>query len=175
MQNARTGHCVESFHEEPIREKNVIFKKVASWYPGIPVRGSASSLFSRFAGSHPFTGSPIRFASVFPVPGSRFRSGSEPCCNAVQGYAWMAALELEALGLGLGSLAAALRWEFASPIKNWSQKSLPGRPLRSMGLERLSKIGIPPPAPQGRFFLKSFQKSPFPGREAPWGRRRRRL
>ena len=31
-----TGHCVESFHEEPIREKNVIFKKVASWYPGIP-------------------------------------------------------------------------------------------------------------------------------------------
>ena len=65
-----TGHCVESFHEEPIREKNVIFKKVASWYPGIPVRGSASSLFSRFAGSHPFTGSPIRFASVFPVPGS---------------------------------------------------------------------------------------------------------
>ena len=67
-----TGHCVESFHEEPIREKNVIFKKVASWYPGIPVRGSASLLFSRFAGSHPFTGSPIRFASVFPVPGSRF-------------------------------------------------------------------------------------------------------
>ena len=76
-----TGHCVESFHEEPIREKNVIFKKVASWYPGIPVRGSASSLFSRFAGSHPFTGSPIRFASVFPVPGSRFRFGSEPCCH----------------------------------------------------------------------------------------------
>ena len=76
-----TGHCVESFHEEPIREKNVIFKKVTSWYPGIPVRGSASSLFSRFAGSHPFTGSPIRFASVFPVPGSRFRSGSEPCCH----------------------------------------------------------------------------------------------
>ena len=76
-----TGHCVESFHEEPIREKNVIFKKVASWYPGIPVRGSASSLFSRFAGSHPFTSSPIRFASVFPVPGSRFRSGSEPCCH----------------------------------------------------------------------------------------------
>ena len=76
-----TGHCVESFHEEPIREKNVIFKKVASWYPGIPVRGSASSLFSRFAGSHPFTGSPIRFASVFPVPGSRFRSRSEPCCD----------------------------------------------------------------------------------------------
>ena len=59
-----TGHCVESFHEEPIREKNVIFKKVASWYPGIPVRGSASSLFSRFAGSHPFSGSPIRFGSV---------------------------------------------------------------------------------------------------------------
>ena len=78
-----TGHCVESSHEEPIREKNVIFKKVASWYPGIPVRGSASSLFSRFAGSHPFTGSPIRFASVFPVPGSRFRSGSEPCCSLV--------------------------------------------------------------------------------------------
>ena len=79
-----TGHCVESFHEEPIREKNVIFKKVASWYPGIPVRGSASSLSSRFAGSHPFTGSPIRFASVFPVPGSRFRSGSEPCCPLLQ-------------------------------------------------------------------------------------------
>ena len=32
-----TGRCVEIFHEEPIREKNVIFKKVASWYPGIPV------------------------------------------------------------------------------------------------------------------------------------------
>ena len=31
-----TGHCVESFHEEPIREKNVIFKKVASWHPGNP-------------------------------------------------------------------------------------------------------------------------------------------
>ena len=32
-----TGRCVEIFHGEPIREKNVIFKKVAFWYPGIPV------------------------------------------------------------------------------------------------------------------------------------------
>ena len=28
-----TGHCVESFHEEPIREKNVIFKKVYFFDP----------------------------------------------------------------------------------------------------------------------------------------------
>ena len=67
-----------------------------------------------------------------------------------------------------------LVWEFASPTENWSPEILARATPQEHGPGATFENWHPSPRSPGPIFLKSFQKSPFPGREAPWGRRRRR-